>query len=167
LLLYLLTHLGPGTTKGIHCRAPYDAADAVDRLTFLHLIQNSRRRLQEKGAADYIRLVYGGVQIQRRMRLLTATNWLAILLVGLLFKHRVGCCILSAMGAAGEVNHCFSSATIRGGSAAHGPATSITPLGRMQLITTPQPEVLRDVLLLEPPATSWSPTASLTRFGCS
>ncbi len=61
LLLYLLTHPGRVLTKESIAEHVWgDAADAADSFDFLYThLKNLRRKLQEKGAGDYIRSVYG------------------------------------------------------------------------------------------------------------
>lgn len=61
LLLYLLTQPGRVLTKESIAEHVWgDAADAADSFDFLYThLKNLRRKLQEKGAGDYIRSVYG------------------------------------------------------------------------------------------------------------
>lgn len=61
LLLYLLTHPGRVLTKESIAEHVWgDAADAADSFDFLYThLKNLRRKLQDKGAGDYIRSVYG------------------------------------------------------------------------------------------------------------
>ncbi|SNR90037.1 response regulator transcription factor [Hymenobacter mucosus] len=61
LLLYLLSHPGRVLTKESIAEHVWgDAADAADSFDFLYThLKNLRRKLQDKGAGDYIRSVYG------------------------------------------------------------------------------------------------------------
>ena len=61
LLLYLLTQPGRVLPKESIAEHVWgDAADAADSFDFLYThLKNLRRKLQEKGAGDYIRSVYG------------------------------------------------------------------------------------------------------------
>ncbi|WP_310397329.1 response regulator transcription factor [Hymenobacter sp.] len=61
LLLYLLAHPGRVLTKESIAEHVWgDAADAADSFDFIYThLKNLRKKLQEKGAGDYIRTVYG------------------------------------------------------------------------------------------------------------
>ncbi|WP_133271103.1 response regulator transcription factor [Hymenobacter radiodurans] len=61
LLLYLLAHPGRVLTKESIAEHVWgDAADAADSFDFIYThLKNLRKKLQEKGAGDYIRTIYG------------------------------------------------------------------------------------------------------------
>ena len=61
LLLYLMAHPGRVLTKESIAEHVWgDAADAADSFDFIYThLKNLRKKLQEKGAPDYIRTIYG------------------------------------------------------------------------------------------------------------